>query len=124
MLYFLPEKRCHSSRPLGQGQFAFMREDLGTYLMPSVLDLIRADGVPGCQKFQALFFLFIDYLLVSLYGCSFLRAIFVLFFSLTLMRESFNTGCAAGSKTYCLIICWDYMEVTKPPTCCIDKISG
>lgn len=74
MLYFLPEKRCHSSRPLGQGQFAFMREDLGTYLMPSVLDLIRADGVPGCQKFQALFSLFIDYLLVSLYGCSFFES--------------------------------------------------
>lgn len=40
---FPARKRCHSSQPLGQGQFASVSEDLGTYLMPSVLDLMAAD---------------------------------------------------------------------------------
>lgn len=41
---FPDKKRCHSSRPLGQGRLAYVSEDLGTYLMPSVLDLMGADG--------------------------------------------------------------------------------
>lgn len=41
---FPARKRRHSSRPRGQGQFASVSGDLGTYLMSSAPDLMGADG--------------------------------------------------------------------------------
>ncbi len=108
-------KRCHSSWPLGHSHFAYVSEDLGTYLMPSVLDVRGPDGVLAVDVGPAaaarslniffLFSLFIYLCFYLFYAFSFLtggRALVFLFFSCNWsLKEELEHKCPIWA------CCWD-----------------